>query len=173
MPVPQSRRYARPMSRAFVRETDGAEVPQDLPERPVSTHPNFVTARGLRQIEDRIHELEAAREGPKRSEDKDALARVDRELRYWQQRKSSAKLVEPEAAPTKVRFGVRVTLHFDEGAERSYTLVGEDEADPARGSISWISPIAQVLIGRELGDEVNVQGQLAAITALDVSQTAR
>jgi len=167
MPVPESGRYARPMSRAFVRENDGAEVPQDLPERPVSSHPNFVTARGLQQIEERIRELEAAREEPKRREDKDALARVDRELRYWQQRKSTAKLVEPGAAPTKVRFGVRVTLHFEDGTDRSYTLVGEDEADPARGSISWISPIAQSLIGRELGDEVSVQGQLAEITALN------
>jgi transcription elongation GreA/GreB family factor len=167
MPVVRPRRYARPMSRAFVRENNGAEVPQDLPERPVSSHPNFVTARGLQQIEDRIHELEAAREEPKRAEDKDALARVDRELRYWQQRKSSAKLVEPETSPVKVRFGVRVTLHYEDGANRSYTLVGEDEADPAHGSISWISPIAQALIGAERGDEVNVQGQRAEITALE------
>jgi transcription elongation GreA/GreB family factor len=167
MPVPEHQSYARPMSRAFVRENDGAEVPQDLPERPVSSHPNFVTARGLQQIEDHLRELEAAREEPKRSEDKDALARVDRELRYWQQRKSSAKLVAPEAAPTKVRFGVRVTLHLEDGAERSYTLVGEDEADPAHGSVSWISPIAQALLGRELGDEVSFQGQIAEITALD------
>jgi transcription elongation GreA/GreB family factor len=155
------------MSRAFVRENDGAEVPQDLPERPVSSHPNFVTARGLQQIEDRIDELEAAREEPKRSEDKDALARVDRELRYWQQRRSSAKVVAPEASPVKVRFGVRVTVRFDDGTERSFTLVGEDEADPAHGTISWISPIAQALIGRELGDEVELQGQRAAITALN------
>src|ERR1700752_4147077 len=126
-----------PMSRAFVRENDGAEVPQDLPERPVSSHPNFVTARGLQQIEDRIHELEAAREEPKRSEDKDALARVDRELRYWQQRKASAKLVEQEDSPVKVRFGVRVTVRFADGTDRSFTLVGEDEADPAQGTISW------------------------------------
>jgi transcription elongation GreA/GreB family factor len=156
------------MSRAFVRENDGAEVPQDLPERPVSSHPNFVTARGLQQIEARIRELEAAREEPKRSEDKDALARIDRELRYWQQRKSSAKLVEPEATPVKVRFGVRVTVHYEDGADRSYTLVGEDEADPAQGRISWISPIAQALLGRELGDEVNLQGQRAEIAALEL-----
>lgn len=156
------------MSRAFVRENDGAEVPQDLPERPVSSHPNFVTARGLQQIEARIRELEAAREEPKRSEDKDALARIDRELRYWQQRKSSAKLVEPEATPAKVRFGVRVTVQYEDGADRSYTLVGEDEADPAQGRISWISPIAQALLGRELGDEVNLQGQRAEITALEL-----
>ena len=79
------------------------EVPEDVPERPVSSHPNFVTARGLQQIESQIHELEAAREAPKRSEDKDALARVDRDLRYWQQRKATAKLVEPETEPVKVQ----------------------------------------------------------------------
>ena len=97
MPATRRRRYARLMSRAFVRENDGgAEVPQDVPERPVSSHPNFVTARGLQQIERQIDELEAAREVPKRSEDKDALARIDRDLRYWLQRKATAKLVEPD-----------------------------------------------------------------------------
>jgi transcription elongation GreA/GreB family factor len=160
------------MSRAFVHENDGAEVPQDLPERPVSSHPNFVTPHGLQQIEDHIHELEAAREEPKRREDKDALARVDRDLRYWQQRKSSAKVVEPEASPVKVRFGVRVTVHFEDDTDRSYTLVGEDEADPAHGSISWISPIAQALLGAALGDEVNLHGQRAEIIALDVGRAA-
>jgi transcription elongation GreA/GreB family factor len=169
MSAPEPQRYARAMSRAFVRENDGgAEVPQDVPERPVSSHPNFVTARGLRQIESRIDELEAAREAPKRSEDKDALARVDRELRYWQQRKASAKLVEPETEPVKVRFGVRVSLLYDDGTQRSYTLVGEDEADPAQGLISWISPIAQALIGCSVGDEVTLQGQRAEIMKLDI-----
>ncbi|HKQ11795.1 MAG TPA: GreA/GreB family elongation factor [Steroidobacteraceae bacterium] len=155
------------MSRAFVRENDGAEVPQDLPERPVSSHPNFVTARGLQQIESRLHELEAAREGPKRSEDKDALARVDRELRYWQQRKATAKVVEPDNVPQKVRFGVRVTLQYEDGTERSFTLVGEDEADPAQGLISWISPIAQALIGTSVGDEVALQSQRVEIVTLE------
>ena len=168
MPATRRRRYARLMSRAFVRENDGgAEVPEDVPERPVSSHANFVTARGLQQIESRIHELEAAREAPKRSEDKDALGRVDRDLRYWQQRKATAKLVEPETEPVKARFGVRVTLQYEDGAERSYTLVGEDEADPAQGLISWISPIAQALLGASVGDEVTLQGQRAEITKLD------
>jgi transcription elongation GreA/GreB family factor len=166
MPATAQRRYARAMSRAFVRETDGAEVPQDLPERPVSSHANFVTARGLQQIESRIHELEAAREAPKRSEDKDALSRVDRDLRYWQQRKASAKLVEPESEPQKVRFGVRVTVRYEDGVERSFTLVGEDEADPAQGLISWISPIAQQLLGTSVGDEMALQGQRAEVTKL-------
>jgi transcription elongation GreA/GreB family factor len=155
------------MSRAFVRENDGAEVPQDLPERPVSAHPNFVTARGLQQIESRIHELEAAREAPKRSEDKDALARVDRELRYWQQRKATAKVVEPDSEPVKVRFGVRVTLQYEDSTQRTFTLVGEDEADPAQGLISWISPIAQALIGTSVGEEVALQSQRVEITKLE------
>ena len=168
MPATGVRRYARVMSRAFVRENDGgAEVPEDVPERPVSSHANFVTARGLQQIESRIHELEAAREAPKRSEDKDALGRVDRDLRYWQQRKATAKLVEPETEPVKARFGVRVTLQYADGPQRSYTLVGEDEADPAQGLISWISPIAQALLGASVGDEVTLQGQRAEITKLD------
>ena len=168
MPAIGLRRYARLMSRAFVRENDGgAEVPQDVPERPVSSHPNFVTARGLQQIESRIDELEAAREAPKRSEDKDALARIDRELRYWQQRKATAKLVEPETQPVKARFAVRVTLRYEDGTQRNYTLVGEDEADPAQGLISWMSPIAQALIGASVGDEVTLQGQRAEITKLD------
>ena len=168
MPVLRLQRYARFMSRAFVRENDGgAEVPEDVPERPVSSHPNFVTARGLQQIETRIHELEAAREAPKRSEDKDALGRVDRDLRYWQQRKATAKLVEPEATPVKARFGVRVTVQYEDGTERSYTLVGEDEADPAQGLISWMSPIAQALIGSGVGDEVALQSQRVEITRLE------
>jgi transcription elongation GreA/GreB family factor len=168
MPASGLQRYARLMSRAFVREDDGgAEVPQDVPERPVSSHPNFVTARGLQQIERQIDELEAAREVPKRSEDKDALARIDRDLRYWLQRKATAKLVEPETEPVKARFGVRVTVQYADGTERSYTLVGEDEADPAQGSISWMSPIAQALIGSGVGDEVTLQSQRAEITKLE------
>ena len=168
MPLSQLRSYARSMSRAFVRENDdGAEVPQDLPERPVSSHPNFVTARGLQQIESRIHELEAAREAPKRSEDKDALARIDRDLRYWQQRKATAKLVEPDTEPVKVRFGVRVSLQYEDGTQRRFTLVGEDEADPAQGLISWMSPIAQVLIGTSVGDEVTLQSKRAEIVKLE------
>jgi transcription elongation GreA/GreB family factor len=62
---------------------------------------------------------------------------------------------------------VRVTLQYEDGAERSYTLVGEDEADPAQGLISWISPIAQALLGASVGDEVTLQGQRAEITKLD------
>jgi transcription elongation GreA/GreB family factor len=166
MPSPWVQLYAALMSRAFVREQDGSEVPGDVPERPVSAHPNFVTARGLQQIENRIKELEAARDAAKQGEDSDATSRIERDLRYWAQRKASAKLIQPESAPSKVRFGVRVTVRYDDGAERSYALVGEDEADPAHGSISWISPIAQALIGSSAGDDVQLQGQHVEVLRL-------
>jgi transcription elongation GreA/GreB family factor len=155
------------MSRAFVRENDGAEVPEDVPERPVSAHPNFVTVRGLQQIEAQVHALEHEREAAKRDEDKIALTHIDRDLRYWLQRKSSAKLVEPDPAPRQVRFGVRVTVRYDSGEERAFTLVGEDEADPAHGLISWISPIAQSLIGAQAGDDVKLQDQNAEIVRVE------
>jgi transcription elongation GreA/GreB family factor len=159
------------MSRAFVRENDGNDTPEDWPERPVSEHPNFVTARGQQLIEQRIRELERARESAKESEDKNDLARIDRDLRYWLQRRASAKLIEPDAEPRKVRFGVRVTLGYDNGERRSYTLVGEDEADPPRGLISWISPIAQALLGAEVGQEVVLQGHHTEILRLESGAT--
>ena len=97
------------MSRAFVKEQDGADVPEDLPERPVSPHPNFVTARGLRLIEAQVRELEQAREQARRGEDKSLLAHVERDLRYWQQRKAGARLTEPE--PPAVKGALRHACH--------------------------------------------------------------
>lgn len=154
------------MSRAFVKEADG-ETPEDLPERPVSPHPNFVTPRGLHLIETQVRELESARENARRTDDKPTLARVDRDLRYWLQRKSSAKVVEPEPAPDTVRFGVRVTIRYEgEDQDRSFTLVGEDEAEPAKGLISWSSPIGRALIGAQVGEEVSLQDRRAEVVAI-------
>ncbi|HEX2494997.1 MAG TPA: GreA/GreB family elongation factor [Steroidobacter sp.] len=154
------------MSRAFVKEHDG-ELPEDLPERPISPHQTFVTARGQRQIDTRIRELETAREQARIAEDKSSAARIERDLRYWLQRKSSAKLVQPDPAPTVVRFGVRATIRYeDSGEERSYTLVGEDEAAPAAGLISWASPIGRALIGAEVGDVVALQERRAEVLEL-------
>lgn len=152
------------MSRAFVRETDDAR--DELPERPISPHPNFVTARGLARIEEQVRALEEARDEARRSDDETRLARVDRDLRYWTQRRASAQVIEPGAATDVVRFGMRVTLREPAG-ERSFRLVGEDEADPAAGLISWTSPVAQALLGRELGDEVALPGRDAEIVTIE------
>lgn len=152
------------MSRAFVREDDASA--ESLPERPVSEFPNYVTTSGMHQIDAAIAGLEHAADEARHAQDDDALARIERDLRYWLQRKSSARVVEPEAEPAQVRFGVRVTLRDARGGELSFRLVGEDEADPAAGLISWVAPLAQQLLGREPGDEITWQGRLLEIVAL-------
>jgi transcription elongation GreA/GreB family factor len=152
------------MSRAFVRESD---QPEPVPERLVSTHPNFVTPAGFEQIETRIRELEAARASEEAdTSDPDEAARIARELRYWSQRRASARVIDTAPEPEVVRFGVRVTLRFEDAREQTFQLVGEDEADPARGLVSWVSPLATALIGRRAGDEVGALGSRATIVRL-------
>lgn len=152
------------MSRAFVRETDAEVV--ELPDRPISPHPNFVTAGGLEKIDARVHELNAARDAAVANEALETLPGIDRELRYWRQRRDSARVVEPSVEPDVVRFGVSVQLQFDDGASRDFRLVGEDEADPAIGLLSWASPVGKALIARRIGDVVEVFGRAAEIVEL-------
>ena len=153
------------MSRAFVKENDDAGEP--LPELAVSPHPNFVTPEGLRQIEARVAALDAELRAARESGDKALLARIARDQRYWTQRRSTARLVEPSGAvPEVVRFGVTVVVRFDDGGERSFKLVGEDEAEPARGLVSWVAPLAKALTGKQLGDELEVLGRAAEIVQL-------
>jgi transcription elongation GreA/GreB family factor len=158
------------MSRAFVREGDGADEP--LPELAVSTQPNFVTPTGLRQIEARVAALDAEQRAARAARDggdKALLARIARDLRYWTQRRASARLVDvPNEPADVVRFGVTAMLRFDDGSERAFKLVGEDEADPANGLISWAAPLAKNLVGKVVGDKVVVLGRTAEIVRLMV-----
>jgi transcription elongation GreA/GreB family factor len=152
------------MSRAFVRETDAEMV--ELPDRPISPHPNFVTLSGLAKIDARVHELNAERDAAVTSENLDALPGIDRELRYWRQRRDSARIIAPPQIPEIVRFGVNVHLHFADGMGRDFRLVGEDEADPTSGLLSWASPVGKALIGRRLGDVDEVFGRRAEIVEM-------
>ncbi|HKZ73066.1 MAG TPA: GreA/GreB family elongation factor [Steroidobacteraceae bacterium] len=152
------------MSRAFVRESD---QPEPLPERVVSAHPNFVTPAGLQGIADRIRDLEAERDASRESGDEGGLARIARDLRYWNQRRASARVIEAPAHPDVVRFGVRVALRFADGSEQAFRIVGEDEADPAHGFVSWVSPIAAALMGRAAGDTVRYQDHEAEILRIE------
>jgi transcription elongation GreA/GreB family factor len=153
------------MSRAFVRESD-SDALDALPERPISPHPNFVTQSGLSKIDSRLRELQDARSRADSSSDQLALVGIERELRYWKQRRSSARIIAPPAAPEIVRFGVTVGLQLHAGGELRYQLVGEDEADPAAGLISWTSPVGSALIGGRVGDVVQVAGRQAEIIAM-------
>jgi len=153
------------MSRAFVKESDDDTAV--LPERVISAHPNFVTRTGLAQIDAQLQSLEAQRSAARAAQDRGTLARVERDLRYWTQRRSSARLIEAAPNPQVVRFGVQATVQFDDASTRSFRLVGEDEADPARGLISWVSPLGESLTGCELGDELQVTGRNAKIVGLE------
>ncbi len=151
------------MSRVFAHEPD-APPGAELTERPVSRHPNLVTAAGLRKIDAELARLHAARTAA--GDDAAGLAVIDRDLRYWRQRRASARVIEPPAEPSVVRFGINVRLHFQDGTERSLRIVGEDEADPADNLVSWTSPVATSLIGRLRGDTVELFGQKADIVDL-------
>ena len=150
------------MSRAFVKESDRDD--ETLPDREVSPHPNFVTARGLAQLEARVRDLEQERSAARAADDSGAVARTARDLRYYQARRDSARLIEPVASPQVVRFGVLVHLDCEDGSQRAYRIVGEDESDPAAGLLAYVSPLARELIGLEPGDEVRI-GQLPAVVS--------
>ena len=139
------------MSRAFVKEESDAPPPPPL-ERTVSQAPNRVTPRGARLIEAEIARLEAALA---QSPEAAAEALLQRDLRYWTTRRATAQLQRPEAAPTAVGFGMRVTLRRS-GREQEVELVGEDEAEPAQGRIAWTSPLARALAEAEPGEIVEM-----------------
>jgi transcription elongation GreA/GreB family factor len=154
------------MSRAFVKELDGVEPRDELPERAISPHRNLVTAQGLAMIEDEVRRWRRSATEARAGDDRVGLARAERELRYWTQRQSTAEVVPDPVDLTVVRFGSRVTLMQPHGARIEFRIVGEDEADPARGRISYVSPLARSMIGRECGDTVEFKGEDARIDAI-------
>ncbi|MEM7226698.1 MAG: GreA/GreB family elongation factor [Pseudomonadota bacterium] len=145
------------MSRAFVKEPDGDETAGELPDLPLSPHPNYVTPEGLAALEARRATLEAERRtfaGDELSR-RPALTRLAREQRYIEARLASAILVEAGAeAPEAVGFGCWVTVADEDDVEFRVRIVSEDEADPAHGKVSWVSPLARALEGAEVGDLV-------------------
>ena len=154
----------RTMSRAFVKEVE-PEI-DDLPDRPVSPHPNLVTAEGLAAIERTLSRFESANKAAIAKNDRTAMAATQRELRYWNARRSTAQVVEPAADKSKVHFGATVTVRRDGGRAQTFRIVGEDEAEPARGTISYVSPLARAMLGGMVGDTVEVPGGNATITEI-------
>jgi transcription elongation GreA/GreB family factor len=76
-------------------------------------------------------------------------------------------VVEPAADKTKVYFGGTVTVRRDDGRAQTFRIVGEDEAEPAQGTISHISPLARAVLGGRVGDTVEVPGGAATITEIE------
>lgn len=148
------------MSVAFTKEEDSESAAADLPDRPISLHPNLVTAKGLSQLDEELAKARAAYNAAQASgdvnADRTAMARATRDLRYYGARRASAQLVEPDLSLDTVQFGRSVTFEREDGRRQTYAIVGEDEADIRAGRISITSPIARALVGKSAGDVVDV-----------------
>jgi transcription elongation GreA/GreB family factor len=155
------------MSSAFQRELDREDAIPDLPDRPVSTARNLVTPEGLIQIEDEVERWAEELKKAQAAEDKAHVASAGRELRYWNARRSNAEVVEPIADRSEVRFGHKVTVECEGGKRRTFRIVGEDQADPTKGMVPYVAPIATALLGKSVGDTVEVMHGEAEIVAID------
>ena len=142
------------MSKAFTKEPEsGSDVYDDLPDRPVSPH-NLVTPKGLEMIEAELARLHAEHAVAHDADDRPLLAKINRDLRYWTSRRATAQVVEPPTDESEVRFGSTVTIEREDGRKHTYRIVGEDEAEPSLGTLSYVSPVAQAMLGKQVGDVV-------------------
>jgi transcription elongation GreA/GreB family factor len=159
------------LSVAFVKE-ESAETAAEtlLPDRAISPHPNLVTEAGLKALE---RQLEAAREAytatltiEDHNERRRQAAIPLRDERYFAARIRSARLTPNPSSSDTAAFGSTITFHRTDGRTQTYRIVGEDEADPATGTISHTSPVARLLLGKSVGDTAIVSGQELEITAI-------
>ncbi|KSV88478.1 transcription elongation factor GreA [Sinorhizobium sp. GL28] len=159
------------MSVAFTKE-ESAETAAEtlLPDRPISPHPNLVTEAGLKALEAQLQEARVAYEAAAAVDDVNEKRRQQagplRDLRYLAERLRTAQLMPEPASNDTVAFGSTVTFSRDDGRVQTYRIVGEDEADPKVGSISYVSPVARMLLGKAVGDVMSVGDQELEITAI-------
>jgi transcription elongation GreA/GreB family factor len=147
------------MSGAFVKEPDGDESVGELPDLPLSPHPNYVTPVGLAQLKQRLAAFEVERQAVAAKTDnlasRPALARLGREIRYFETRIASAILTDLAKQPSgQVAFGAIVAVADVDDNRHEFQIVGEDEADPDNGKVSWVSPLARALRDAEVGDVI-------------------
>lgn len=154
------------MSRAFTREDDNDNAIADIGERPVSEHRNLVTESGLAVIDANLAALREDLAAAEREGNRERIALVSRDLRYWSSRRETAELSIPEADSDVVRFGMTVKIEDEDDHAKSWKIVGEDEADPAKGMISHVSPMAVALFGKRVGDTATVNGKEWEITEM-------
>ncbi len=152
------------LSVAFTKE-DSAETAAEtvLPDRVISPHPNLVTQSGLKALEEQLRLAREACEAANAIEDINERRRISanplRDLRYFSDRVRTAQLMPDPPADGVVAFGSLVTFSRDDGRTQRFRIVGEDEADPAAGTMSYVSPVARVLTGKMAGDLVNLGGR--------------
>lgn len=150
------------MSVAFRRESDEEHLEPKF-EIPIPPGPNLVTARGLALIRAKVDELEALL--PALSDETEINA-VRRDLRYWRTRQATAQLA-PLPDGGVVEFGCTVTIRLN-GKTRAISIVGDDEAEPANGSISFSAPLSRAMMHAEEGDVIAFGGKPDAIEILKI-----
>ena len=159
------------MSVAFTREEDVEAAAAHLPDRPISPHPNLVTVAGLAALDEALAAAraayQAAQAGADIRTDRGAMAAATRDLRYFAARRASAQLVEAGPDTGIVQFGGSVTFERDDGRRQTFRIVGEDEADAGRGSVSHVSPLARALLGRKVGDTARLGDQEIEVLAVE------
>ena len=141
-----------------------------LPDREISPHPNLVTETGLKALEQQLQAARDAYEATNAIEDVNERRRQAaiplRDARYFAERVSSAQVIPTPDKTDVVAFGSTVTFERDDGRVQTYRIVGEDEADPKTGSISFVSPVARLLMGKAVGDVVTMGEQELEVTAI-------
>ncbi|WP_267552700.1 transcription elongation factor GreA [Rhizobium rhizogenes] len=160
------------MSTAFMKE-ESAETAAEtlLPDRTISPHPNLVTEAGLKALEQQLQEAREAYEATTSIEDINERRRQAaiplRDLRYLVERVRTAEIMPAPVSSDLVAFASTVTYSREDGRVQKYRIVGEDEADPRAGSISYVSPVARLLMGKAVGDFVSLGSEELEITAIE------
>ena len=151
------------MSRGFVREDDQEEVPI-VPQRPTLPEgvTNFVTRNGMAQLLAEKEALINERENlsiTSENEKRITVNYINAKLQLLNNRIAEARVVDPkEQPPNEIMFGATVKLRNEgTGNIQIFQIVGVDEADISKGKISFISPLARVLINKKTGDKVTLK----------------
>ncbi|KZD23468.1 transcription elongation factor GreA [Tardiphaga robiniae] len=159
------------MSVAFTKE-ESAETAAEtlLPDRPISPHPNLVTEAGLKALEAQLQQAREAHDAASLIDDVNERRRQAaiplRDMRYFTARVRTAQLMPAPTSTDTVAFGSTVTFSRNDGRVQTYRIVGEDEADPKAGSISFVSPVAKSLMGKAVGDVVGAGPQELEIISI-------
>ncbi|MBB4396821.1 transcription elongation factor GreA [Bradyrhizobium sp. ERR14] len=159
------------MSVAFTKE-ESAETASEmlLPDRPISPHPNLVTEAGLQALQTQLQQAREAYEAAQAIEDVNEKRRQSavplRDARYLTERLRTAQLVPDPTSTETVAFGSTVTFSRSDGRVQTYRIVGEDEADPKAGTISFVAPVARSLMGKAVGDVVGTGAQEIEILSI-------
>ena len=165
------------MSKAFTRESDDLGAEEILtfrPQLPPGTR-NYITREGADRLKQRLNDLLEKKQALPSGSAAGTVAEADQRkiesaIRRLQQILDSVIVAEVPADQEKVTFGATVLIRHGNGEEAAYHIVGVEEADPERGSISWISPLARALLSRRAGDQIMFRSPAgdAALTILSV-----